>query len=248
MSEHSFDKDIAKEYGIEEAILLKNIDYWVEKNEANGKNFYDGCYWTYNSIKAFKEMFPYMSEKKIRNALNKLVENDLIITGCYNSDIRDRTLWYAITEKGKSILPKSNLHFPKRANDIVNNNIYSNNNTNINNTNIIPNSNKENNISKDIFKESPMKTNEKHKYGEYGRVLLTDEQYQKLLKEYDKTFIDDVIEKVDAYVESNNNKNHYSNFYAVIKNAIKGGWFGIKEPIKKGYDTKYDNLKGKNYF
>ena len=30
--EHSFDINIAKEYGITEAILLKNIYFWVKKN------------------------------------------------------------------------------------------------------------------------------------------------------------------------------------------------------------------------
>lgn len=29
--EHSFDIKIAKEYGIEEAIILKNIYFWVQK-------------------------------------------------------------------------------------------------------------------------------------------------------------------------------------------------------------------------
>lgn len=227
MSEHSFDIDIAKEYGIEEAILLKNINYWIEKNEANGKNFYDGYYWTYNSIKAFKELFPYMSEKKIRNTLNKLIENGLIITGCYNSDVRDRTLWYAITEKGKSILPKSNLHFPKTAND--NNIVYNtnNSNTNINNTNINTN-------NKEYIKEK----DERHKYGEYGRILLTDAEYQKMCEEYDKEFVDDAINKLDEYVESINNKNNYKNFYVVLRKAITGKWCNIDyEAFKKKKET-----------
>jgi len=100
--------------------------------------------------------------------------------------------------------------------------------------------------------------NTKHKYGEYGRVLLTDEQYKKLVEEYDKAFIDDVIAKVDAYVESNNNKNCYKNFYAVIKNAINGKWFNIREYTKpKPITTLEDNnpeeqehitIRAKNYF
>ena len=35
-------------------------------------------------------------------------------------------------------------------------------------------------------------------------------------------------------MESNNNKNKYSNYYAVIKNAINGKWFNIDyEAFKK---------------
>ena len=42
---HNFDTEIATEYGINEAILLNNIYYWVEYNKANEKNFHDGYYW-----------------------------------------------------------------------------------------------------------------------------------------------------------------------------------------------------------
>lgn len=202
--EHSFDIEIAKEYGIEEAILLKHIDYWVYKNEANGKNFYDGYYWTYNSIKAFKELFPYMSEKKIRNALNKLIENGLIITGCYNSDVRDRTLWYAITEKGKSILPKSNLHFTERAND--NNILYTNNNTNINNTDIIPNINKEN------IKEMEEIFNYWNSCNIIKHAKLTDDMKRLLktrLNEYD---VEQLKECISHYSEAYHSEYEYCQF------------------------------------
>ena len=57
---HSFDIEVAKKYGITEAILLNNINFWIEKNKANEINFYDGYYWTFNSKKAFSELFPYL--------------------------------------------------------------------------------------------------------------------------------------------------------------------------------------------
>lgn len=110
--EHSFDVKIAAEYGIECAILLKNIFFWVEKNRANGKHFYDDAYWTYNSVKAFSELFPYITEKKIRTALKKLESCGLIKTGNYNKSAYDRTTWYTVTDEGKSILLKENFHLP----------------------------------------------------------------------------------------------------------------------------------------
>jgi len=114
--EHSFDTDIAKEIGIQEAIIFKHIAFWIQKNQANGENFYDGETWTYNSVKAFNEIFYYMSPKVIRNALSKLEELDLIKTGNYNKIQFDRTKWYALTEKGKSICQKREIHLPKREN------------------------------------------------------------------------------------------------------------------------------------
>lgn len=102
--EHSFDVDIAKKYGIHCAVLLKNIYFWIEKNRANGTNFYDGYYWTYNSKKAFAELFPYMTSRQVDYALKKLIDEKIIVTGNYNKLAYDRTLWYAITKKGYSIL------------------------------------------------------------------------------------------------------------------------------------------------
>ena len=55
--EHSFDIDVAKEYGILEAVIIRNFQYWITKNRANKANFKDNHYWTYNSLSALKELF-----------------------------------------------------------------------------------------------------------------------------------------------------------------------------------------------
>ena len=115
---HSFDAQIATEYGVNAAVLLWHLDFWIEKNRANGVNCYDDNYWTYNSVKAFTELFPYMSAKAINNALSKLIDAGIIITGNYNSSTYDRTLWYAITEYGYSILQKGKCIYPKRKMDL----------------------------------------------------------------------------------------------------------------------------------
>lgn len=101
---HNFDTDIAQKYGILEAILLNNIYYWIEKNKANETNFYDGTYWTYNSTRAFRELFSYATERQIKSALMKLREEGILLTGNYNKSPYDRTLWYALSEKGLSIV------------------------------------------------------------------------------------------------------------------------------------------------
>ena len=116
---HFFDTDIAKKYGVNAAVILQNLAYWCAHNEANGTNYHDGRYWTYNSQKAFEVLFPYLTAKQIRTAIDKLIENGLIITGNYNQYAYDRTLWYALTEKGKSICPVGQMEMPVRANGIA---------------------------------------------------------------------------------------------------------------------------------
>lgn len=114
--EHSFDVRIAKKYGIEEAIILNNIYFWIEKNKANNQHFYDGKYWTYNSKKAFTDLFPYMNARQIDYAINNLVKNGLIEKGNYNKVGFDRTLWYSITELGYSILQNCEMDVTKSSN------------------------------------------------------------------------------------------------------------------------------------
>lgn len=109
--QHSFNVNIAKEFGILEAILLNNLEYWIAKNKANGTNFYDGFYWTYNSAKAFNELFPYVSQRQIQNALKKLKEKGIIQTGNYNKSSYDRTLWYAFTTEGETIMQKCKMDY-----------------------------------------------------------------------------------------------------------------------------------------
>lgn len=114
--EHSFNIEIAQKYGIKEAIMLNNLYFWIEKNKANNKHIYDGHVWTYNSCKAFSNLFPYLTEKQIRNTLDNLLKEDLIIKGNYNKLSYDRTLWYAITDKGYSILQNGQMDLPQKAN------------------------------------------------------------------------------------------------------------------------------------
>lgn len=114
--EHSFDIEVAKKYGVQSAILLKHLYFWIAKNKANNINFYDDYYWTYNSKKAFAELFPYMTARQIEYALQKLIDDGLVITGNYNKVAYDRTLWYAITKKGYSILQNCEMEETKSVN------------------------------------------------------------------------------------------------------------------------------------
>lgn len=110
---HSFNIEDAKTYGVNCAVILENIRFWVAKNKANGKHNYDGKYWTYNSIKAFHELFPYLSERQIRTALDKLIEAGEIEKGNYNQNSYDQTTWYTCV---KSICQESQIQLTSESN------------------------------------------------------------------------------------------------------------------------------------
>lgn len=100
---HSFDVEIATKIGINEAILLNNIKYRIDKNKANDKHFYEGIHWTYYSEREFNELFPYMCDRNIKRALKNLVENGYLITGNFNLPLHDRKIWYALTYTGNGL-------------------------------------------------------------------------------------------------------------------------------------------------
>ena len=101
---HSFDVEIATKCGVHSAIILNHLYFWIEENKANDVNFHDGYFWAYNSKEAFTTLFPYMTARQIDYAMKKLINEGLVITGNYNQSAYDRTLWYAITNKGYSVL------------------------------------------------------------------------------------------------------------------------------------------------
>lgn len=104
MKKHVLDVGVAQLVGTNAALILENISYWCEHNAANNTNLYDGHYWTYNSTKAFGQLFPYMTVNVIRTALKKLKDNGLILTGNFNKSAYDRTTWYTLTEKAEAML------------------------------------------------------------------------------------------------------------------------------------------------
>ena len=104
---HFFDVELAKKYGVNCAILLRTFDSLIAKNRADNVNYYDGRYWTYISKISLAELLPYLSDKQIRYALDKLIREGIIITGNYNKSSYDRTLWYAFTDYGEILFLSS---------------------------------------------------------------------------------------------------------------------------------------------
>jgi hypothetical protein len=121
---HYFDINVATKYGVYIAIFINNMAFWIQKNIANNKHFYDGRYWTYNSIKSYTILFPYLTSKQIRKAVDDCVRKKLIIKGNYNKKSYDKTSWYAFTELGLEtvnllICPPGQMELPSRANGVA---------------------------------------------------------------------------------------------------------------------------------
>ena len=101
--DYSFDVRHAQQYGVDEAIMIKNFQFWIMKNKANGKNQHDGKTWTYNSVEAYRKLFPFWKSTQIRRILESLIRQEVLVTGNYNTVKYDRTLWYAFKSESTFI-------------------------------------------------------------------------------------------------------------------------------------------------
>ena len=83
--QHYFDINIAMKYGIQPAIILNNLYFWIEKNRANEKHFYDGYYWTWSNNyivpPVLDDLYPVEEKRKAR---------DFTIKGELSKWIRER--------------------------------------------------------------------------------------------------------------------------------------------------------------
>ena len=113
----SFSTEDATRYGVDGAIMLHHLRYWVAKNEANDKNFHDGSHWTYNSTSAFAALFPFWTARKIGRLLQKLEDDGIIRSGNFNNKRYDRTKWFTISDN--TICQKGEMHSSNMVNAIT---------------------------------------------------------------------------------------------------------------------------------
>lgn len=65
---------------------------------------------------------------------------------------------------------------------------------------------------------------ERHKYGQYGWVKLSDAEYQRLITEHGKAIAEHYIAVVDEKAQQTGNKNHWKDWNLTVRNAIRNQW------------------------
>ena len=210
---HSFDVDIAEQHGVEAAVIIQNLDFWLSKNKANQRNYHDGRYWTYNSASAFSKLFPYWPSSKIRRLLRKLEDNDVILTGNYNSTPYDRTLWYsftdAFTESNTSILQICKIEDTQGENR-----------KNVSEQ-PIPDSKPDNNSYGNTDGDEVAAKRNKKKADTHPtlNVPMNQTRYDNLCSTYSQPVIDSYIQKAIDYCDAKGKK-YYSDFAAAAAQYI----------------------------
>lgn len=182
----------------------------IDSLDVNG----EGCY----ASNSYLAKFCSCTERRVSTAVKKLIDNNYIEQAGFDGRTR------ILRSRLENISRQTRKKFQADTKNIPVSNIYNKHNYNTNN--------------KITDNKDNINSDKRHAYGEYGRVKLTETEYQRLTAEFTQDYIDQVIKNLDEYIESNNNKNKYSNYNLVIRKAIKEKWFDNKIDTKE--ETSFD--------
>lgn len=226
---HSFDSGIAKQLGLAPAIIYNYFAYWMDQNKSQGINFHEGRYWVYNTIKALSGIIPYLTEKQIRDAIDKLIGSGLLLKGSFNKNHFDRKMWYTLSQVGLAHLPsranacapqgKSDL--PSRANVIYTSvEAYEDSPKGEAPPPLLPSPPLSSLPPKAVPQGNRPKRPsmlEKHPFRE--NVLLSPSEYTKLLEEVGEQQLEWMLDKLDATKASTGRR-----YISDASTMRKGGW------------------------
>ena len=111
---------LATEIGLNEAIVLQQMHYWINKSN----HIHDNKRWIYNSYKEWEQHFPFWSNATIRRTISSLEKQELVLVGNYNKAGFDKTKWYSINYSklegvSKRVAQNEQTSCSKRANAVA---------------------------------------------------------------------------------------------------------------------------------
>lgn len=224
---HQFNTKIAEKYGIEEAILIEHLYFWIHKNKCLDEMVHHDRTWCYSSAKGFNKYVTYMSTQKIRRVLVGLEKRGFIYIDNFNKTAFNQTLWYAFTdsaikeleELGYDILKSKTANFNNEKCEDIN-----------------KEDKEKNNINKNIDIEKESANEEENRFiiwmqKEYPHVCkmkkpLTLDEYNKLRDLGYST--DQITSKLDVLENRDDYIRRYRSPYLCVRNWLKSDFTKVK--------------------
>lgn len=90
-------RQAAKVLGLNEAIVVQQVHYWLDICRKSKINFHDGRTWTYNTYEAWqKDNFDFWNTRTVNRIFKNLFDKGILLKGNYNKHKYDRKLWVTI--------------------------------------------------------------------------------------------------------------------------------------------------------
>ena len=88
-----FQPSLACAIGVNEAIFLQQLHYWLKRSN----HFIEGRYWIYKTVKEWNEdTFPFWSNATTKRVITSLRNQKVLIVSRFNRAGFDKTNWYSI--------------------------------------------------------------------------------------------------------------------------------------------------------
>jgi hypothetical protein len=107
MTYHLLGSSLARRYGVHAALVVKHIWDEVCANERAERCSFAGKTWMRSSQMMFTAIMPYLTKNMVRRALERLMEQGVIVRGEFGESPFDRTSWYAFTQFGALMMRES---------------------------------------------------------------------------------------------------------------------------------------------
>lgn len=91
-----FSPELARRIGLNEAIALQQIEYWVRETESGIE--FEGKRWIYNTYPNWVKQFPFWSEETVKRTMISLRKQGLILVEQLNKAKHDRTNYYTVND------------------------------------------------------------------------------------------------------------------------------------------------------
>lgn len=208
--------ELAKDVGLNEAVVLQQVHYWVGINAEAGRNFREGYYWTFNSYRQWQVQFPFWSLATVRRTMASLEASGHLITGAFNKMAGDRSKWYRIDygRLGVSI-PSAQSEHPSAQPEQP---CVQNEPTN----------------TREYLQKPPPKTTPKKHYAD--NVLMTEEQYATLVGQFGESSVKERVERLSLYKHTSGKK-YKSDYHAVKTWARRDNERGTRTDRRRAPET-----------
>lgn len=247
------DRKVAKILGVNEAIVLQYIHYWLEKNKEKKINYKDDRYWTFKSIQRWHdEDFNFWSESTLRRIFMSLEKKGILIVANFNKVGFDRTKWYSIDYKKLNEIVSEKSEYEEEKEEI-----YGEENSYVDNKNLECSIYNENNIN-----QSKMKIYEKtgSKIDKASNTLKCHDDEMKFINMTKCNCSNNKDESIQID-KTNTNKYKENNKYikqqlhsGIDNNNLKKIYESLKEFLGTEYTDEYYKrlnnilkIKGKDY-
>lgn len=227
---HSFNVRIAERVGVNAAIILESIVFWIKKNYDNEKHIIDCNVWTYASAEGLRSTFSYFSEAQIRYAIKKLVDEGLLEVRHFSG--YDRVNWYAVDPSAICEYYQIDLRKLANRNDKISEcYIYNNSDT-------VTDTVTDNSEDIDFGKEPSLFELQ----GEYDNVKMTQTEYDKLCNEFGEEAVRKGLDILEAYKTERGKeyKSDYRAFRKWVMDRVRQDYPDLITKKERSYKTEKD--------